>query len=148
MDPWNKLGHLCVDTIFAFACAALSPAHNTGDEVGVMVACDVRPAAVTLARILGYCVIAGAEHALCDAQLSGFHASVSVHVGYREALQDGGSLTSFAKTSETADQTVWLAHQNLQHEARKMTQLKITSRDFIIFHLFVLRSLVHKLCPI
>lgn len=147
-DPWNKLGHLCVDTIFAFACTALSPAHNTGDKVGVMVARDVRPATVALAGILGYCVIASAEHALCDAQLSGFHASVSVHVGYREALQEGGSLTSLAKTSKTADHTVWLAHQDLQHQARKITQLKITSLDFIIFKLFALRSLVYKLCPI
>lgn len=61
-NPSDVLGHLCVDAIFAFACAAFAPAHDAGDEVGVTVARDVWPTTVALAGILGYGVVASAEH--------------------------------------------------------------------------------------
>lgn len=73
-DPADVLGHPGVDAVFALACAAFTPAHDSGDKVGVAVARDVWPAAVTLAGILCYFVIAGTEHLGGDTQLGGFHA--------------------------------------------------------------------------
>lgn len=66
-DPADVLGHLGVNAVFAFACAAFAPAHDAGDKISVAVPCDVRPATVTLAGVLRYCVVAGAEHAGRDA---------------------------------------------------------------------------------
>lgn len=109
-DPADVLGHLGVDAVFAFASAAFAPAHDTGDKIGVAVACDVRPAAVTLAGVLGYLVVAGTEHAGGDAQLGGFHAGQAIHVGDGEALQDGGRLPTLAETAEAADHAVRLPH--------------------------------------
>lgn len=90
VDPPDVLGHLCVDAVFPLACTALAPAHNASHKVGVAVAGHVRPSAVTLAGVLLYFVVAGAEHAGGDAQRSGFQAGLSVHVGNSEALQDRG----------------------------------------------------------
>lgn len=67
-DPRDVLGHLGVNPIFASACAAFTPAHNTGDKIGVAVARHMWPTAVTLAGIPLYLVIASAEHAGRDAQ--------------------------------------------------------------------------------
>lgn len=103
IDPADVLGHLSVDAVFALACAAFAPAHNAGDEVGVAVARDMRPATVTLAGVLGYCVVAGAEHAGSDAQWGGFYAGFPIHVGHGEALQDGGRRPTIAETAKTAN---------------------------------------------
>lgn len=73
-DPSDVLGHLGVNPVFAFACAAFTPAHNTGDKIGVVVGRHMWPAAVTLAGILLCLVIAGAEHAGRDAQRGGLDA--------------------------------------------------------------------------
>lgn len=66
-DPADVLGHPGVDAVFALARTAFAPAHDSGDKVGVAVARDVWPAAVTLAGILRYLVVAGAEHLGGDA---------------------------------------------------------------------------------
>lgn len=73
-DPADVLGHPSVDTVFALASAAFAPAHNSSDKVCVSVARDVWPAAVTLAGILCYFVVAGTEHLGGDAQLGRFYA--------------------------------------------------------------------------
>lgn len=117
-DPRYVLGHLGVDTVLALASAAFTPAHNASDEVGAMVTCDMRPTAVTLAGVLGFCVIAGAEHPGRDAQRSGLDTGPTVHVGHGEALQDGRWLTTLAKTSKTADHAIRFLHQDLKEEVR------------------------------
>lgn len=73
-DPADELGHLSVDPIFASACAAFTPAHDASDKIGVVVARDVWPTAITFAGIFRYFIIASTEHAGRDAQLGGFHA--------------------------------------------------------------------------
>ena len=113
-DPADVLGHLGVDAIFAFACAAFTPAHDAGDKIGVVVAGDVRPAAVALARVHGCFVVAGAEHAGGDAPLGGLYAGEPLHEGHPEALQDGGRLATLAETAETADDAALLPHQHLR----------------------------------
>lgn len=109
-DPLDVLGHLGVDAVFAFACTAFTPAYNAGDKIGVSVARDVRSAAVALAGVLGYVVIASTEHALRDPQLGRFYAGCPIHEGDGEALQDGGRLPTLAETTETTDHAVGLPH--------------------------------------
>lgn len=112
-NPTDVLGHLGVDSIFALACAALPPAHNPGDKVGIAVTCDVWATAVALAGVLGNVVVACTEHLLGDAQLGRFNADGPTHVGDCESLQDGGWLSALAKTAKTADNTIRLPHQDL-----------------------------------
>lgn len=66
-DPADVLGHPGVDAVFALARAAFAPAHDSSDKVGVAVARDMWPAAVTLAGILRYFVVASTEHLGGDA---------------------------------------------------------------------------------
>lgn len=113
-DPADVLGHLGVDPIFAFACTPFTPAHNASDKISVPVVCDVRPTAVTLAGVFSYVVVAGTEHVGRDAELCGFNAGEPIHKGDSESLQDGGRLSTLAKTAETADHAVRLPHQDLQ----------------------------------
>lgn len=68
-DPGDVLGHLGVDAIFAFARATFAPAYDASDKISVTITCDMRPAAVALAGVLGYFVVAGTEHAGGDAKL-------------------------------------------------------------------------------
>lgn len=117
-DPADVLGHLGIDPIFSFACTTFTPAHNAGNKIGVSVARDVWPTAVTLAGVLLYCVIAGTEHALRDAELRGSKASLSVYIGESEALQDSGRPSIFTEAAKTADHAFRLPHQDLQEEVR------------------------------
>lgn len=113
VDPADVLGHLRVDTVLPPASAALAPAHDARHKVGVAVVGYVRPSAVTLAGVLRYVVIAGAEHAGGDAQRGGFHAGLPVHVGNREALQNRGCWPVLVEATEAADLSVPLLHQHL-----------------------------------
>lgn len=120
-NPADILGHLGVDSIFPFACAALPPAHDPSNKIGVAVACDMWATAVSLASILGNVIVASTEHVLGDAQLGGFHADLPTNVGDCEALKDGGWLSAFAKATKTADHTVRLPHQDLHVEEYRLS---------------------------
>lgn len=112
-NPADILGHLGVDSVFPFACAALPPTHDASNKVGAAVACDMWATAVALASILGDVIIARAEHVLGDTQLGGFHAHLPTHIGDCKALKDGGWLPAFAEATKTADHAVRLPHQDL-----------------------------------
>lgn len=112
-NPADVLGHLGVDSVFAGACAALPPAHNPSNKVGVAEARDMRATAVSLASIPGDVMIASTEHVLGDAQLGGFNAHLPTHVGDCEALKDSGWLAAFPEATKTADHAIRLPHQDL-----------------------------------